>query len=426
MGSSKNKSTSKSSSTFSQNSSTIGAPQAQQQLGNIQALSDQVMGQQAFTGDRVATTPELSNYVAQWGAAPSTFVPQQTATSEAQKAGVTWVDPNAQEGIDAGMAAAAANQARIPGITENLYDYWGNIAAGGGQNPYLQDVINSFSTDFNEQQARQRNQRAFQAGAEGAFGGSGFHQGEAWAEEQAAQAYGSQVAGLRYQDFLNTQNLMNQSPAQLAAIAQLNTLPAEQFARYGGMRQENLAGQAATADENAQRDIYNQWLEANLADQNARNAAQEALAQWEAQYRIDDAATRDAIARAQVQQGNAQAGLDNEYLRWLTGQETLNNQIMGQGSIADIIASLGSNQTTTSGKQDSKSTTETKQTAAPWQIAAGLGGAALSAFGGGAGGLFSGSLSALGKAPATLASIAPTQFSMLPSLNPLYAPPIRG
>lgn len=416
MGSSKNSSTSKSTSNTTQKQSNIGAPYAQALLPQAQALSNEVMGQQAFTGDRVATAPVQDQYVAQWGTPTQPFVPQQTAGQTANQTNRNWVDVNAQEGIDAGMAAANANAARIPGITNNLYDYWGNIAAGGGQNPYLDEVINRFSTDFTEQQARERNQRAYQAGAQGAFGGSGFNQGEAWAAEQAAQAYGSQVAGLRYQDFLNTQNLISQSPEQLAQIASLNMLPAEQFARYGGMRQENLRGAQGVADDNAQRDAYNQWLAATLNDTNATRASANDQARLEYDYRASDAAIRNNLARVGAQQTNDQAGLDNAYLKWLTQQETLNNKISGLGGITGLYTGLGSTDQSMTGTQNTTTKTESKQTAAPWQVAAGLGGAALSAFAGPAGGAFSGSLSALGKTAAQSA-LAPTAFSSLPQLN---------
>jgi hypothetical protein len=222
---------------------------------------------------------------------------------------------------------------------------------------------------------------------------------------------------MKYNDFLNWQNQMNQAPGQVANIANLNQLPAEQMAKWEAMNQANLAGAQGVADDNTQKQAYNQWLAKMLQDENATRASANDQARLEYDYRAGDAEVRNNLARVGAQQTNDQAGLDNEYLKWLTKQETLNNKVTGMGGVTGIIGGLGQTDQTMTGKSKTTSTQESQ--AAPWQIAAGLGGAALSAFGGG---MFGGSAAALGKGAASSVGGAMSGAMTMPGLNPWLTP----
>jgi hypothetical protein len=415
MGKSKNKSTS--TSTTNQNQRNIGAPYAEAILPQVQTLANDVMGQQSFTGDRVATAPVQDRYTQGWGTPTEPFVPQATAGQTANQTNRNWVNTFGPQGIAMGTSAATANAGEIPAISNNLFDYWRNLSSSYGETPQLQGVVDSFTKDYDQQKSREANQRAYTAGAQGAFGSTDAARNEAWAAQESGDAYGRTVAGMKYNDFLNWQSQMNQAPGQVANIANLNMLPAEQMARYEGMNQANLAGAQGVADDNTQRQAYNQWLQAMLQDENATRASANDQARLEYDYRAGDAEVRNNLARVGAQQTNDQAGLDNEYLRWLTGQETLNNRVTGMGGITGIIGGLG--QTDQTMKGTSKTTSTQESQAAPWQIAAGLGGAALSAFGGG---MFGGSAAALGKGAASGVGGAMSGAMTMPGLNPWLTP----
>lgn len=371
-------------------------------IGNeLQQLRGDVMGQTAFTGDRVATAPDLGagNYAAQWGPTPTTFVPQMTAGQGPNQTAVTHVDPNAQEGIDAGLAAATQNQARIPGMTNDLYDYWQGIISGGGQNPHLQSVIDATTRDANYAAGQREADSAYMLGAQGAFGGSADAQGRAWREQMNAEQLDGVIGRMRYEDFRNTQGMIQGAPGALQQIAATSTIPAEQFARYGGMRQQNLMAAAAAGDENAQRLSNNLWMAQNLNDRNAIAAAQEAVAQWEAAYRTDEARVADLQGRTAAGVARDQAGLDNEYLRWLAEWENTQAQIQGLGGVADIAYGTPGGTSTMNGT----TTTTSRESQPAWQQIAGLASGIGSMFA--PGGIFSGGLSALGGAGRTAGAL---------------------
>lgn len=111
-----------------------------------------------------------------------------------------------------------------------------------------------------------------------------------------------------------------------------------------------------------------------------------------------------------------QAALDNAYLNWLTQQETLASQINNLGQVISYGGLVPGSTTNLTGRTSSTSST----TPSPLAVAGGLLGAGLQAFA--PGGLFSGSLSALGgvggNATAPLVSPMPNT-----SIIPPYTPP---
>lgn len=307
-------------------------------LGTIDGagISNEIQNTRPWEGDRTVAPTDLGagNYTAQWGQTPLTFVPQRTATDAPTQVTRTNVDQFYQPGIDMGLADATANRDALDPMVQNLRQYWGNIVAGGGQNPYLEPVIDSFTQDFNEQSDRARGQRALYAGAEGAFGGTPFNQNEAWSAEQEAQAFGSTVSGLRYQDFLNTQGLINQAPGQLGAVSDLATQGADQVLNYGNMQQANLQHAAETGDYNAQVLMNNLHQAQQLNDENAMRAAQEAIAQWNAQHQSEEARVSDLGQQTATQQQIAQTNLDNQRQQYESYQQQIQQRM---AMLADLL-----------------------------------------------------------------------------------------
>lgn len=343
-------------------------------------LTGDIFGQTANTGPVTAAPTDVGqgNYAAQRGPLPSIFVPQRTATDAPTQVQQTHVDPNYTPGIAAGLEDAEANRNAIGAATPGLYDYWNNIIGGGGENPYLQPVIDAFSTDFNEQSERSRANRALYAGAEGAFGGTPFQQGESWAAEQEAQAYGREVAGLRYEDFIRTQGQMERAPGALADIAELGTLGANQMLQFGNLQQENLAAAAATGDHNAQVLQNNLHQAQQLNDSNAIAAAQDAIARWEAQYAAEQARVADVQGQAATQQEITQAGYDNANAAAGADTDLINTQLEQLMALLGIGRSVPGATTTSSGTSRGTSTTETSQ-GIGWADIAGLMAAGLQA-----------------------------------------------
>lgn len=416
MGSSKNtqKSTSTTNSSQNQTTSTPGTSYAQALLPQGNVLANQVMNSQAFQGDRVAAPTDLGagNYAAQWGQMPDTFVPQATAGPAAQQATQTHVDLNAQEGIDAGMAAANLNNQNIPGLVQQGYDRWQSIL-GGQQNPQLDALLARLQQEHAEGAAQNTNAMADVFGAQGAYGGSNMGRELTWLGEQQQQELDGAVASLLYQDYDRNNQMLMQAPEALAGFAGLAGVPAEQYARYGGMRQQNLSDAAATGDYNTQVGYDNTWNQQRLVDENAERTAADDLARWESAYQVDASRVADVQGRDAAQTAGRQAGLDNDYLAWLSQQENLNNQINNMGQVIGYGSQVPGQTTSGTGTSTTNSTQTQTQQQAPWQIAAGLGGAALQAFS--PGGLFSGGLTALGGGMKTAAA-AP--MAPLPAWSP--------
>jgi hypothetical protein len=181
--------------------------------------------------------------------------------------------------------------------------------------------------------AQNTNAMADVFGAQGAYGGSNMGRELTWLGEQQQQELDGAIASLLYQDYNNNQQMLLQAPEALAGFAGLAGVPAEQYARYGGMRQENLAGQAATNDYNTQVGYDNTWNTQQLNDENAQRQAADDLARWESAYQMDSSRIADLQGRTAAQTAGTQAGLDNDYLAWLSEQENLNNQINNMGSL---------------------------------------------------------------------------------------------
>lgn len=348
--------------------STTGTPGTGWGTGVLQTINgqdyaNQIMNFRPYEGDRYAPPTDLGtgNYVAQYGDLPTTFVPQQTATENPLQATQTYVPTNYEPGIAAGLEDAQTNRDAIAGATPGLFNFWTNIAQGGGQNPYLEDVISSIETDFGEQSARSAGQRALYAGAEGAFGGTPMQQNETWIADQEAQALGGITSNLRYQDFLNTQGLLTQAPGQLADIAALGTLGANQMLQYGNLQQQNLQEAAAVGDANAQILLNNLHQAQQLNDTNAINAANDAIARWNASYQAEEARVADLGAQAGTQQEIAQTNINNAREQY----EAYINSVLGQ--IEGLSQLLGLSRVvpgaTTSSRGTSTGTTDTTASA---------------------------------------------------------------
>lgn len=334
---------------------------------NDAGITSNILDQERYTGPVVAPPTDVGagNYAAQWGTLPSTFVPQRTATDSPTQVDRTYVASNYQPGIDAGLQDAEANRTAISGAIPGMYSYWTNIANNGGENPYLQQVIDALNQDFNERSAQASSNRALTAGAEGAFGGTPFQQGEQWAAEQEAQAYGSTISGLRYQDFMNTQQLMNQAPGQLADIAALGTLGANQMLQYGGLQQQNLQEAAATGDYNAQVLMNNLNQAQQLNDANAIAAAQDEIQRWQAQYQSEQARIADLAGRTQTQQEIDQAAITNAMAPFQLETEQYNNILQQLESLMGIGRAVPGGTTTASGTASGTSTSRTSNSV-PW------------------------------------------------------------
>jgi len=389
------KSTSTTNSSQNQTTTTPGTNYSQALLPQATQLANQNMSGSAFQGDRVAAPQSLGagNYAAQWTPTPTDIFTQRTTADAPTQAGITQVDPNAQEGIDAGMAAAQLNQQNIPGLVQGGYDRWASIL-GGQQNPQMDALLARLQQEHTEGAAQNTNAMADVFGAQGAYGGSNMGREMAWLGEQQQQELDGAIASLLYQDYNNNQQMLLQAPEALAAFAGLSGVPAEQYARYGGMRQENLQSQATAADANAQIGLNNQWNQGTLTDQNTQIASNNAMAQREAAHQGEVARVQDVQGQAATTQAQQQAGMDNAYLNWLAQQEFLNNQIGNLGNLIGMGGMVPGSTTSGTGTSTTNSTQTQTQQQAPWQIAAGLGGAALQAFS--PGGFFSGGLSALG------------------------------
>lgn len=373
-----------------QNTTTPGTAPGTELIPFVNQTVSDAMGIDPYSGPRVAAPDDLTQQ-ATWGAAPDTFVPTRTTADDPFQVHHTYVAPNAQEGIDAGMTAAADLNTRIPGLVNLGFDRWDEILQGGG-NPNLDALIDAIQRDSEESFARNRGDRALYAGAEGAFGGTGYNQGEAWASEQEADALARAIAELRASDYYNQQQLLQAAPGALAGLAGVANLPAEMFNQWGGLRQENLIGAAASGDYNNQVDANNAWLSGTLNDSNAAAMIQDALARLQYNFAADSQVAANELQANAIDQQQEQAGYDNDYLNWLAQWEGNQAQQNALGNAMNIFATIPGADSTLTGRTQTTSTT--RENSSPLSTLGGVLGAGLQMFA--PGGMFSGSLSALG------------------------------
>lgn len=197
------------------------------------------------------------------------FGGQATQLGNQSYSGPRIATPNYTQGISLGQGANTANQTMMAGGADALQNFWDTTVSGYGENPNLSQVIGGFTTDWDEAQARLRGQRALYAGAEGAFGGTPYQQGETWADEQAGQTYANTVAGLRFQDFNRWLDQMAQAPGAYQQIADLRTRPSDDAFdladRQAAQDQAGFSNAAAVSDaqwENFLRElgVYDQLM----------------------------------------------------------------------------------------------------------------------------------------------------------------------
>ena len=357
----KTKSFSTTNESFNNTTSTPGTAQATSFASAFRPVFESgIGGMQGYNGQRTAapTDLEAGNYVAQPGATPQSTIQRSTADNP-MLAGRTYVAPNAQEGIDAGMAGAASNQAALAPLVQAGYGRWGDILSGGG-NPALADLIAATQADYAHSLGQAQNSAAQTFGAEGAYGGTAQGRFMADQADQAQRALNTQTAGLRFEDYLNQQQMLLNAPQGLAGLAGLGTLGAEQLARYGGMRQENLQGAAANDQANQNVAFQNQWNQGTLADTNTQAGVDEGLWRWAQGLEAEKARIGDLQARSGVQQDIAQTGLDNQYAQYASQQDAIGRQLgLGTEYMNLLRAIPGMSQSgTATGTQTGTSTTK--------------------------------------------------------------------
>lgn len=363
----KTKSFSTTNESFNNTTSTPGTAQATSFASAFRPVFESgIGGMQGYNGQRTAapTDLEAGNYVAQPGATPQSTIQRSTADNP-MLAGRTYVAPNAQEGIDAGMAGAASNQAALAPLVQAGYGRWGDILSGGG-NPALADLIAATQADYAHSLGQAQNSAAQTFGAEGAYGGTAQGRFMSDQADAAQRALNSQTSGLRFEDYLNQQQMLLNAPQGLAGLAGLGTLGAEQLARYGGMRQENLQGAAANDQANQNVAFQNQWNQGTLADTNAQAGVDEGLWRWAQGLEAEKARIGDLQARSGVQQDIAQTGLDNQYAQYASQQDAIGRQLGLGSEYMNLLRAIPgmTQQGTSTGTQ--QGTSRTKESGIGW------------------------------------------------------------
>lgn len=395
MGGSRRTETRNTTSNTNQNVTTPGTQGATEMFGQVQGadLMGRALGTSAFTGDRVATAQDVGTYVAQWGATPSVAVAQRSATDTPFQTTQTHVDPNFGAGIQAGLDLANAQAPSLANISSaGLGQIQTRLA--GGENAGLVPMLAALRAEHDTTSARTQNQIAQAFGASGAYGGSNQGRESAWTAGEQQRAFDANAAQLIWGNYLNNQNFMMAAPELAAGYAGVGTLPAEQLLHYGGLQQENAAAAAATDDANRQIAENNMWRSLTLGDTNAQLAAENDLALRDLNYQQEDARVRNELAAAEAARTRDQAGLDNDFLRWLNEQEVLASQIGNAQGVMAIPGMIPGQTMTNQTTENSTMTARDRQP--PWATAAGLLGAGMRMFA--PGGFFAGSLSGLGGA----------------------------
>lgn len=402
-----------------QSSTATGTPFAQNILDQTQGQN--VVGQVfaandgGFQGDREAAAPIRDSMFANWGATPTTFVPQQTTAQAPTQVQQTAVDPNYQPGIDAGITNANNQAGALQGVSDA--GIAGVQSAIGSPHLGLDEMMTALRGQHNIAAAQSTNALAEVAGASGAFGGTSFARDNAMQTGELARAFDDQAAELLWNDQARRDQWLRDGAGVAGQYAGVGDLTAQRLLNYGGMQQENQQNTANVNETNAQRDANNTWLAGTLDDTNANNAAQDSIAAWEAAFQAAQQSARNDTTRATLEQGNAQTDLNNDYYQWAGGQESLDQMLqrlmglMQVGAAAPGGSSTGQstqNSTTTQSSQPSTLSMLGGLASAGIGLATGNPMMALGGFGSLTGGAQGGG-SSLPQVP-TLASLFPTLY----------------
>lgn len=348
------------------------------QIGNVGS---------GYQGDLTdANQPVLNDYVGTWGNAPSTFITQQTATGSPLDIDETYVDTNYDPGIEAGLDAAGAMSGNLSGLSLAGLNWWNDRMLHATQNPMMQAMLDQLQTEHSESAAQNQNAYAATMGQQGAFGGTDYDRGSAWMAEQQQQEFDQAASKLLWDDWVLQNQMMLQAPENIAGFAGIGTLPAEQMLHYGGLRQQNLQEAQQLADTNAQGQANNAWQQLQLGDTNRQRAADDAIAAWEAAHTISQADAANAVAQQDVRNRNRQAELDNDYARWASQGDALQNQLNQLQQLVNIGASVPGMTSTSRGASRNNTTSSTSQQESPWSVISGILGAIMGGMGGGFGG----------------------------------------
>lgn len=298
-----------------------------------------------FHGDQVAA-PGQAQQVAQHGAGPSTFV----------------VAPHQQGTIDAGVAAAQGTAgAQQPAINQTYSNI--NQILSSPRNSFLQGQEDALGTLNSSNLARQTSDLMQNFGSTGGVGSGNLAKATAFNNQANSDSFNNTIAGLEANNYQNWQAFNSNVPNLLQGLNAATQAPIQSQGQWTDQQQENA--QASATNE------YDQWL---------------------AQYQQASDQANQTNANTAFGQQTQQAGLDNAYLDWLRQNEWANNQASLYGQIGNLYT--GSGDQTQTGQEHSTSTTTESHPA--WQDIAGLLGAGMQGFG--QGGMFSGSLKALGGA----------------------------
>lgn len=402
-----------------QSSTATGTPFAQNILDQTQGQN--VIGQVfaandgGFQGDREAAAPIRDSMFANWGATPTTFVPQQTTAQAPNQVQQTAVDPNYQPGIDAGITNANNQAGALQGVSDA--GIAGVQSAIGSPHLGLDEMMTALRGQHNIAAAQSTNALAEVAGASGAFGGTSFARDNAMQTGELARAFDDQAAELLWNDQARRDQWLRDGAGVAGQYAGVGDLTAQRLLNYGGMQQENQQNTANVNETNAQRDANNAWLAGTLDDTNANNAAQDSIAAWEAAFQAAQQSARNDTTRATLEQGNAQTDLNNDYYQWAGGQESMDQMLQRLMGLMQIGAAAPGGSSTGQSTQNS-TTTQSSQPSTLSMLgglaSAGIGLAtgnpmmALGGFGSLTGGAQGGG-SSLPQVP-TLASLFPTLY----------------
>lgn len=315
-------------------SSTLGStPTALSFLPQMTGAAQAAVNQGAYTGPVVApptqanayaaTPPNVSGFVADPGDPLDDYTPD-VQILDRYIAGAT---PTSLAGLSDAQNWASTMGGQVQDTAGNLGDFWQRVSAGEFLDPNTNVALQQYLTNMSEgaQDELMIGADNFTSNAisSGAYGGTGYGRGMAWALDEFNENDLAARSGILYNNYLNEMDRIQGAGAGASQAYTLGLLPGQTMMGLGdierGYEQLDINNEIATNQEIERGQAYDiQDLLGRRRDTALQAQAglenELGLANWNIYQQ--ESAIRDEILRNQVDQMIAQAGLTNAQSAW--------------------------------------------------------------------------------------------------------------
>lgn len=327
----KNKSTQETNTTQNSSTSYGSTGTANSWLDDFQNAFRDSLNVGPYTGDTVATQDLLDRYTPTLGNITGTVadpgeVNQWAPTIDILDRYVAGLSDTSREGIQGGIDFTKGIAPTITNTANNMAGFWNDVSSGKyldpSQNQSLQGYLNTFADSSQDQFARSELAQRQGAVESGAYGDDSYRRAAMWRGDEQNQNIQNQISAILYKNYDDEMARRERASAGSSDALTLGEQPWSILDSLGERQrfgdQLDINNEIATGQERERADLAGFQNDERIRNQTAlRDQAgldnSMGMARWQQEQSALD--TQNDILRAQVDQGNRQAGLTNDMAR---------------------------------------------------------------------------------------------------------------